>query len=130
MFFASVLLTSCGSSDESDIKAVCEKQIEAINKEKVDDLISTLDSGSPYYETSMQLFEQIFRVYDLEVTLDNMKIVKIKNKIAEVEMTLTTVKKAGPEFTDNKAVSLNILKKTEAGWKFVESRSKSMDPLK
>lgn len=128
--FTTIFLTSCGSSDESDIKAVCEKQIDAINKENVDELVSTLDTASPYFESSKQLFEQIFKIYDLQVTLESMKIEKIENGIAEVEMTLTTVKKAGPDFTNNKAISLNILKKTDNGWKFVESQSKSMEEIK
>lgn len=127
---SALFITSCGSSDEADIKAVCQKQVDAINSENIQDVLSTLDETSPYFKSSEQIFTRIFEIFDLELTLDNLKINKVENGLAEVELTLTTKKKSGPEFSDNVAVSLNILKKTENGWKFVESRSKSMEPLK
>lgn len=125
-----LFLTSCSSSDEADIKAVCQKQIDAINSENIQDVLSTPDQTSPYFKSSEQIFTRIFEIFDLELTLDNVKINKVENGIAEVELTLTTKKKSGPEFSDNVSVSLSILKKTENGWKFAESRSKSMEPLK
>ncbi|MCK6606102.1 MAG: hypothetical protein HUU43_01555 [Ignavibacteriaceae bacterium] len=130
LFFSALLITSCGSSDEKDIRAACEKQVAALNKEDMNEFLSTLDVEGDEIHAVQMVFEDVFQQYDLETTLKDVKVLKVEKDTAEVEITQVIVKKAGADFVNNTTVSLNTLVKKDGVWKFSKIETKSKEALK
>lgn len=125
----SLFLYSCGSADERDLKAVCERQVEAMNSEDLEGLMSTIDTESPFYDMTKAMSEQIFKLYDLNQEINDLNIVEVKENTATVELTITTTKKAGPDFEDNKITSINSMVKKDGKWFFNKTSVKEMKKL-
>lgn len=109
-------------ADEDQIKAVIQAFFDYSNKEDVNGVLSTIDESSPAYEQSKQVYTQIFQVYDLATTLDSTKIIDYTGDTAAVYTVQTTKKVKGPEFTDSKTITVNIVNKTtDDKWKLVQT---------
>lgn len=109
-------------TDEDQIKAVVQANVDYSNKEDLDGALSTIDETSPAYEQSKELYMQMFKAYDLAITLDSSKIIDYTGDTAAVYTVQTSKKVKGPEFQDSRAVSVNILKKTADGkWKLTQT---------
>ncbi|MCK6606104.1 MAG: nuclear transport factor 2 family protein [Ignavibacteriaceae bacterium] len=125
----SFFLNSCGSSDEGDLKAVCEKQVEAMNNEDLDGLMETIDPDARFYDVTKAMSEQIFKLYDLEQEINDFKVIEVKDNTAKIEMTITTIKKAGPDFENNRITSINTMNKKDGKWLFSETSVKELKKL-
>ncbi|WP_379147006.1 stalk domain-containing protein [Paenibacillus sp. sgz500992] len=109
-------------TDEDQIKAVVQANVDYSNKEDLDGALSTIDETSPAYEQSKELYMQMFKAYDLAITLDSSKIIDYTGDTAAVYTVQTSKKVKGPEFQDSRAVSVNILKKSADGkWKLTQT---------
>lgn len=129
LFTGVLFLNSCGSSDEGDLKAVCEKQVDAMNNEDLEGLMSTIDPEARFYDMTKAMSEQIFSLYDLEQEINDIKVIEVKDNSAKIEMTITTIKKAGPDFENNKITSINLLNKKDGKWLFNETTVKELKKL-
>lgn len=129
VFAVSLFLYSCGSSDEGDLKAVCEKQVEAMNNEDLEGLMSTIDPDARFYDVTKAMSEQIFKLYDLEQEINDFKVIEVKDNTAKIEMTITTIKKAGPDFENNRITSINTMNKKDGKWLFSETSVKELKKL-
>ncbi len=130
VMLSGILFFSCGSSDEKDIRAVCEKQVEALNKEDINELLTTLDVEEKSVHAVQMVFEDIFQNYDLQTTLKDVKVLNVDGDKAEVEVTHVIVRKGGSEFVNNTTVSLNTMVKKEGVWKISRIETKSKEELK
>ncbi len=115
-------VSGCKSAAEKDIPALVNKQIEALNSENIEGYLSTVEPNTPNYETSRTVMQHLFKLYDLEYTMNSFSIKRIEDQEAEVEMTVTVRRISGPAFQDSKSNFSNILKKTPDGWKFSSTK--------
>ncbi|ADU32278.1 FxLYD domain-containing protein [Evansella cellulosilytica] len=108
-------------SDEELIIEVIQLNLDAGNNEDIDLYMSTLHSDSPQYDLTREQLTQLFEVYDLQYTLDDIEVIEITGDEAEVRLIQTTEKLAGPEFQDNQVEALNRMKKENGEWKIYDT---------
>lgn len=113
----SVLLVGCKSDGEKEVISLIEKNLEYFNNEDVDAYMNTISSESLVYEPTKEAIVQVFELYDLEVSVDKIKVLEIDDETAIVQVTQTTKKIEGQEFKNNKTTVKYTLIKTEDGWK-------------
>lgn len=122
--------SSSGSTEgtvESQLNAMMAGQIEAMNKEDVDGYMATVDTDSPAYAPTKEAMKKLFDMYDLQATLDDIKVVSSKDDDAEVRTVITTKKVKGPQFNDNKVTALHTMKKKDGKWVVVASKIENID---
>lgn len=100
----------------NELKDVLIRQIAAQNREDVEGYLLTIDPSSPVYAPTESGAKELFEKYDLKVTLDSMEVVDVSENEGKIRMVITTVKKAGPAFQDNRMTALNTLKKVNGKW--------------
>ncbi|HRK20625.1 MAG TPA: hypothetical protein PLX06_02375 [Fimbriimonadaceae bacterium] len=100
----------------NELKDVLIRQIAAQNREDIEGYLLTIDPSSPVYVPTKTGAKELFEKYDLEVTLDSMEVVDVNETEGKIRMVITTVKKSGPEFMDNRVTALNTMKKVDGKW--------------
>lgn len=121
--------TAAGTPEEA-IKALIEKQVEAMNSGDVEGYLSTLDPESTLYELNKALYEPLLSQYKFEVTLEKFEIVKVGENDATIKKTFVTKKISGPDFVDNRTEIEDKLVKKADGWKVNESTPGNIEELK
>ncbi len=119
-FIAAALVLSfafgCSKGDDKEtILQAVKNSVEMLNQENVEGYKALLTPEGPLAEQSGQLTE-VFKVYDLYTTLENMRVIKSGKDKVSVEAILSTKKKAGPEFVDNKRTVIYHLLKKDDNW--------------
>lgn len=108
--------------DETKIKAALQANADYSNKEDLNGVLSTIDDSSPIYDQTKQTYAQIFKAYDLDNAVESTKILDYTGTEAYVYTVQTTKRLSGPEFTDNRAFTVNALVKADDGsWKITET---------
>lgn len=109
-------------TDEDQIHAVIQAHVDYSNKEDLNGVLSTLDETAPSYEQSKEVYAQLFKVYDLNTTVDSSKIIDYSGDTAAVYMVQTTKRIKGPEFNDIRVATINMLEKSIDGqWKLAQT---------
>lgn len=126
----SVLITNCSSkkgyyTPESLIKA----NAEFMNKEDLEGVMSTIHPESPSYALTESMAKLIFDRYDLKYEVENIKILEENDKEAKVQFTQVTTKIKGPEFKNNRATGIHLLKMDGESWKIYSTEMTKIDPL-
>lgn len=126
----SVLITNCSSkkgyyTPESLIKA----NAEFMNKEDLEGVMSTIHPESPSYALTESMAKLIFDRYDLKYEVENIKILEENDKEAKVQFTQVTTKIKGPEFKNNRASGIHLLKMDGESWKIYSTEMTKIDPL-
>ena len=98
-----------------------------INEENVEVYMSTISKTSPQYSLTVDLLNYLFKEYDVKYELNGLEFVSVSAAEAKVKVTQTTTKIQGPEFKDNKAVIIHILRKDNGEWKFYLTEMDSID---
>ncbi|MBW4682250.1 MAG: hypothetical protein KME19_19340 [Microcoleus vaginatus WJT46-NPBG5] len=114
-------------SEEEKIRALLDLQIKALNEENVEVYMSTISKTSPQYSLTVDLLNYLFKEYDVKYELNGLEFVSVSAAEAKVKVTQTTTKIQGPEFKDNKAVIIHILRKDNGEWKFYLTEMDSID---
>lgn len=114
-------------SEEQRIRAVIDLQIKALNEENINVYMSTVSKSSPQYDLTQDLLSKLFQFYDVKYEINALEFVSISADEAKVRATQTTTKIQGPDFKDNKAVIIHILRKEQGEWKFYSSEVDSID---
>ncbi len=120
---------AAGTPEEA-IKALIEKQVDAMNKGDVEGYLATLDPGSTLYEMNKALYEPLLSQYKFEVTLEKFEIVNVGEKEATIKKVFVTKKISGPDFVDNRTEIEDKLVKRDDGWKVNESTPGTVEELK
>jgi tetratricopeptide (TPR) repeat protein len=101
---------------ENPMNVIIEN-IRASNAENVNYYMSTIHTKSPSYQTTKNLTEEAFSLFDLSYKVSGLKIIKQTKKEVVVAFTLTTRKIRGPNFRDNRVNGEMILRQEDGKWK-------------
>lgn len=70
---------------------------------------------------------ELFRDYDLKLDIESVRILKISENKADVEVQQVTSKVSGEEFRDNRTKIVHQLKKVDGAWKISGSKPIKID---
>jgi PBP1b-binding outer membrane lipoprotein LpoB len=121
--------SSDSNKDAQEIKDVIKKNIEAGNNEDVAAYLATMDKDNKNYDRMDQMMSTIFKTYDLNYQVKDLKIIEQTDKEAKVEYVQITKKIKGPTFRDNKITGVHILHKTDGQWKIYDTQITKMEYL-
>ena len=131
MVIFSVLMSLSFSSSKEKEKAAIEQLIknnaEFFQKEDLESYIGTLDPTSPEIENTRAMMVELFENYDLKLTIESTRILKMSDNKADVEIVQTTSKVSGGEFRDNRINIVHQLKKIDGAWKITSSKTIKID---
>jgi len=118
-----------GDPEEGAVKQVLKDQIEYLQNEDVEGVMSTMHPESPQYSQTRAVVEQVFEVYDLDYELDSVEVMELEGNQAKLRAVQVTRKVNGPEFTDTRVTAIHTIRKTGNGWKLYESQTESTEAL-
>lgn len=104
---------------ENPINVIIEN-IRASNAESVNHYMATIHSKSPSYQSTKNMTQEAFSLFDLSYKVSGLKIIKQTKNEVVVAFTLTTRKIRGPSFRDNHINGEMILRKEDGKWKIYE----------
>jgi len=102
---------------EAELRAVVEANLEGVAKEDVDAAMGTFHSQSPSYLPTKQATEQLFKLYDVEASLDEYHYVGRDETYAIARVVQRVVKIKGPAFKNNSMDTLWVFRQEEGKWK-------------
>lgn len=132
LFLSMILFFGCldgESNDEEEIKKVVYDNIEALNAEDLEASMDAIYPGNAVYEPTKEATEYMFETYDIYYELSEFKITEISETEAQVEVVQTSKKISGPDFIDNRATLIHLLKKYNGEWKIHMTIIKNIEPL-
>ncbi|MFD1851566.1 hypothetical protein [Oceanobacillus bengalensis] len=95
---------------------VLEKNFETIMSQDEAGHMETIHSGSPSYEGTKDLFDQL-SLYTLDITLSDVTVEEKSEEEARIAYTQTTVKVDGPAYENNKVTGVHVLRPEDGEWK-------------
>ena len=119
-----IFAVSCKSQKENAQAAIDElikTNASFFQKEDVDGYIATLDPESPEIADTKVMMAELFKNYDLKLDIESVKILKIAEENADVEVVQVTKKLAGGDFRDNRVKIMHHIKKVNGAWKISAS---------
>lgn len=130
VLFIPVLIISCSSREDFYTpESVIEANLKYMNEEKYDEVMNTIHKDSPSYPASEIMIKQLFERYDLHYKIESMKVLEDNNSEAKIEFVQVTQKLNGPEFKNNKATGIHIVKKDGDSWKIYSTEIKEVKQL-
>jgi hypothetical protein len=88
VIFSVLMSLSCSSSKEKEkaaIEQLIKSNAEFFQKEELDAYIGTLDPTSPEIENTRAMMVELFENYDLKLTIESTRILKMSDNKADVE---------------------------------------------
>ena len=116
----SILAQNISDRDLESIENLIFDSIQAYNQEDIQAVMDSIHPSSPTRQDTQEMSEYAFLMYDLNYETNDLEIVEISPSEIVVRITLTTIKIDGPEFNDNRSVSLQTLRKYNGEWKFFD----------
>lgn len=115
---ASVLITGCKKSDESQVLDTVRQYVKYMNAEDAGEVYIMFyrDMRSIGLKNSL---ETQFAIYDIEMKLEKLEFQKIEDEIAYVDYTWTMVDKGESDFKDLRSYGTFLLKQDEGVWKII-----------
>jgi hypothetical protein len=118
LMVASVILSGCAKSDESQVLATARQYVKLMNKE---------DAGAVFLLTHQEVrsfgyknrLEAQFAKYDVELKLEKLEFLKIENGYAYAPFVGTMIKKDQSDFKDIRITGTFVLKKENDEWKIL-----------
>lgn len=127
---ADTATVSMSDATDADLKAVFNKQIQALKAKNPKDYLTTIRVTGLDSINALHYFESVTTLYDLDYTVKNFTVLRRDTKNAEVEVEMEVRKVNGPAFEDHVAVTRHILgKTTEGNWIILESREMKFTKL-
>ncbi|WP_017717977.1 hypothetical protein [Kamptonema formosum] len=111
------------------IKAAVYENLRALQREDLEGYLATIDPGSPVFEVTKALTQNLFNDYDLKYELNSLEVINIAGSEAKVRVTQTTIKIAGPDFRNNRAAVIHTLRKTNGRWKLFRTDVEKIESL-
>ena len=115
LLFALLLLAGC--SKNSGVNQTIEDSFNALKTENLDKYLATIDESTPMYQSSKVFAPFIFKTFDLDYKVENIKIISNENDKAVAEVTVAIKKINGPKFVDSRTISSTVLVKKNGQWK-------------
>lgn len=102
---------------ESIIK-VLQKNSNSFKTEDIQQMLSTISKKCPAYEPTKKMMTDIFKAYDLEVSVLSREVLSVAKDKAVVKELIRVKKKAGTQaFQNNETLTKSTLTYDETGWK-------------
>lgn len=115
---------SCASSKEKE-KAAIEELVKnnaaLFVKEDLVGYIATLDPESPEIADTKAMMAELFSKYDLKINIESVRVLKVNEDKADVEVDQVTEKVTGGDFRNNRVKIVHHLKKINGAWKIYGS---------
>lgn len=112
------------------IKAVLYNSVKSLQQESLEGYLDTVHPESPGYAKMKTVCPEIFKMYDLEHELVDVKVLDITGNEARVQTMQVARRLAGPEnFRNNRSTSIHTLKKYQGQWKVYETEQKGAEFL-
>jgi hypothetical protein len=118
------------ASTEEQVYYAAALNIEYMNIEDIEGLLTTYDPAVINLEQTRANFESDFTTYDLKYELEKMELINLGKETASVKVTLKTTKKAGPKFDDNRTYRITNLNKVKGEWKVASTKDLKIDFMK
>lgn len=125
-----VFAVSCKSAKEKEKGAIDElmkTNADLFEKENLDGYIATLDPESPQIEDTKAMMGELFKKYDLKIKIESVRILKVSEEKADVEVVQVTEKVTGGDFRNNRVNIVHHLKKINDAWKISGSDTIKID---
>lgn len=116
LLIISSVVTCSSQNPDAEILAVVASNIEAMKHEDIEGIKQTIDGTSPGYNMTIDMTKDIFQQYDLQYTMESMKVIEKKGDNARVWFIQITEKVNGPAFRDNKLTGIHTLRKIDGKW--------------
>lgn len=102
----------------------------AMNEENIDLYMRALHPNSPSYAGAKQQASDLFAKYDINVTLDSVKVISATENEIIVEVVQTSKRVGGGEdYKDTKVTAAHTLTKYEGTWKIYSTVIKDINYL-
>lgn len=108
-------------TDEEQILQVVKENLHAANNEDIDVYMTALHVESPLYHSTKETMLEIFKIYDLEYTFDEIEVMEVTGNMGKVRFVQTSIKINGPEFNDNQAEGIHTMRKYDGEWKIYDT---------
>lgn len=116
-FFISVFILSCSGNSYNTPEDAIDANVEFMNEENLDGVMSTIHPKSQSYKITENLVKKIFETYDLSYKIEKIKVIEQNDTEAKVEFVQLTTKIKGPEFKNNRTYGIHTLKLDGDSWK-------------
>ncbi len=130
ILFAVLILTGCGhkKGEEEALKAVLYNNLKAFQEENVEACLATMHPESPSYGQMEALLPQVFKIYDLDHKLIEVKVLDVSGDTARVRTVQEARRLSGPEnYRNVRTTDIHILKKYKGEWRLYEQEHQSME---
>lgn len=125
-----IFFVSCSSKKSYDTpEALVNANVDFMNQEDFDGVMSTIHPQSPSYEMTEKLVKKIFEVYDLNYKIEKLKVLEKNDNEAKVEFVQITTKLKGPDFKNNKTTGVHTLKMDDGSWKIFSTEVQDLEFL-
>ena len=106
------------SQDRVSIEKLLNENLQAYKSENLTALMDSVHPDSPAREQTEEFSKMAFAMYDIDYEYNNLEIIELSESDATIKLTQTTRKISGPDFKNNRATSIQTLKKHNGKWKF------------
>ncbi|MGQ9642381.1 MAG: TcaA NTF2-like domain-containing protein [Ignavibacterium sp.] len=125
-----IFFVSCSSKKSYDTpEALVNANVDFMNQEDFDGVMSTIHPQSPSYEMTEKLVKKIFEVYDLNYKIEKLKVLEKNDNEAKIEFVQITTKLKGPDFKNNKTNGVHTLKMDGSSWKIFSTEVQDLEFL-
>ena len=111
---------SCASSKEKEkgaIEELIKSNAALFEKEDLEGYIATLDPESPEIADTKTMMAELFSKYNLKIKIESIRVLKVNEDKADVEVEQVTEKVTGGDFRNNRVKIVHHLKKINGAWK-------------
>ena len=100
-----------------NLTSVIKHNVKAMNDEDINAYMQDVHPNSPGYAATKNMLTQLFKIYDLKVTLISIKPLMIDDQYFIVRAQQKTIKKSGTApFSDNIIDVIHVYKKYQNKW--------------
>jgi hypothetical protein len=120
---SSLILINCSHNKYySSPEEVIQANIDYMNSEDLDGVMSTIHPESPSFNTTENLAKQLFKIYDLNYKIEKVEVTSESDQEATVNFTQLTTKISGPQFRNNRIQGTHTVRKDGDSWKLYSTK--------
>lgn len=123
----SLFLFGCSGQEEDPRLGLIRQGYSALNNRNIEAYLNSFDRESPIYLSEKETSSMLFKIYELKYEVTDLSLKKKDQNTAEVIARVSVKKIRGPEFQNNIADFLFILKRTAGIWKIEYKKALKID---
>jgi len=115
---------------KNEILEVLQQNLDATQNEDVEGVLETIHEDSPQLSSTKGGMEYVFKNYDMQYELENVKFISISNEEVKAIYQQTTKAVSGTGFVNTRSIGIHTLKKSKDGnWKIFGTEYISSGPI-